>query len=291
MNKYQKSAILFFLLIGSGTKIYSQYQDSTYLSINRSVTDSGKTWFVEAFCQDEKKLWLSPFKKPGINKIFWVPVIGATILSIREDETIYSAFKTFQSKHHWVDHLSPVITYGGDNKTVISVCALFFIGGVALRDDKAKQTGIMAAEALAHAGLIVTIGKTLTGRQRPSFDHGKDLWNWFPASLNMYKEGYYKSGFDAFPSGHTIAAWSVATVIAQQYREKKIIPILCYTIATGVGLSRITEDTHWLSDVILGGALGYSIGRFVVRERSGTRFTFLPVTDGKSVMIQVSALL
>ena len=147
----------------------------------------------------------------------------------------------------------------------------------------------MAAETLAHAGLIVTIGKSLTGRQRPSFDHGKDHWNWFPTSLNMYKEGYLKSGYDAFPSGHTIAAWSVATVIAKQYRDQKIIPILAYTVATGVGLSRITEDTHWLSDVILGGALGYSIGNFVVPGRSSTRFTILPVTDGKSAMLSISA--
>jgi membrane-associated phospholipid phosphatase len=284
-----KSLVITILLLFPGTFILSQNRDTSRVTDNFRKEDAEKEWFVKAFCQDEKKLWISPFKRPDKSKIFWVPVIGATFLAIGHDEAIYAAFKRFQSKHRWVDHVSPVITLGGDNITVISECALFYFGGLVFHDGKARQTGVMAAEALAHAGLIVTIGKTLTGRQRPSFDHGKDHWSWFPASINMYKEGYLKSGYDAFPSGHTIAAWSVATVIAKQYREQKIIPIVAYTVAAGVGLSRITEDTHWLSDVILGGVLGYSIGSFVVRERSATRFTFLPVTDGKSAMISFTA--
>ncbi|MEN6310537.1 MAG: phosphatase PAP2 family protein, partial [Acidobacteriota bacterium] len=39
-----------------------------------------------------------------------------------------------------------------------------------------------------------------------------------------------------------------------------------YTLAAGMGLSRLTEDKHWLSDVLVGGAIGHLVGRLVVRN-------------------------
>lgn len=247
-----------------------------------------KIWFLKALLQDEKKLWTSPVKIINKEKVFWTPVLGATILALSRDEKIYAEFKSFQAKHSWVSKVSPIITLGGENITVISTSALFLIGGLAFHNEKAKQTGILTIEALTHAGIIVTLGKYFTGRQRPSCNSGKDYWHWFPSSLKAFKKGYSQARYDAFPSGHTIAAWSMATVIAKQYRNIRIIPIICYTLATGVGLSRITQDAHWMSDVIIGGALGYSIGSFVVRERADTKFSILPVTDGESVMIGAS---
>jgi len=166
---------------------------------------------------------------------------------------------------------------------------LFYLGGLTFRNDKAVSTGLMSAEALLHAGMIVTVGKVVSGRQRPSFENGRDHWNWFPSSLNMIRKGHLKSEYDAFPSGHTITIWSVATVIAKQYRDVPAIPVLCYTLATGVGLSRITEDTHWLSDVILGGALGYCIGSYVAKKHAGSRLTLFP-TFGRNNLSITTAL-
>jgi membrane-associated phospholipid phosphatase len=250
-----------------------------------------KVWIVKAFFEDEKKLWTSPVKLVNNEKIYWAPVLGATIFALSRDEKIYSEFKSFQAKHKWVSDVSPVITYGGENITVLSAGALFYLGGIAFHNDKAKQTGLLSVQALVHAGIIVTLGKYFTGRQRPEYDKGKDYWHWFPTSFNAFKNGYSQAGYDAFPSGHTIAAWSVATVIAKQYKDKKIIPVICYTLASGVGLSRLTEDAHWMSDVIIGAALGYSIGNFVVRERSDTKFSIFPTTNGESVLIGASVKL
>ena len=51
-----------------------------------------------------------------------------------------------------------------------------------------------------------------------------------------------------------------------EYRETVWVPILAYTTATGVALSRLTENKHWLSDSVVGSVLGYVIGRLVVRN-------------------------
>jgi len=37
----------------------------------------------------------------------------------------------------------------------------------------------------------------------------------------------------------------------------------------------VTEDAHWLSDVFLGAAIGYAVGRMVVRNRN-QRLQFSP---------------
>jgi membrane-associated phospholipid phosphatase len=276
-----------FLLIISFNFGNAQEKDTSKIKTDSIIKENEKIWIAKALIRDEKALW-SSIVKFDKSRLYWLPVVGAAAFTIYRDEEIYSGIKTYQSRHTWISKISPVITLGGDNITVASACALFYLGGTVFHDEKARQTGLMSAEALIHAGLIVTVGKTLTGRQRPSFSNGEDHWNWFPTSLNMYKKGYSKTAYDAFPSGHTIAAWSVATVIAQQYRDIKIVPVICYTLATGVGLSRITEDTHWMSDVILGGALGYCIGSFIVREHSGTRLTLLPVIGDKSLTINSS---
>jgi membrane-associated phospholipid phosphatase len=72
--------------------------------------------------------------------------------------------------------------------------------------------------------------------------------------------------FDAFPSGHTATAFSIAAVFASQYNETKVVPILFYSGATLVGISRLTEHEHWASDVFVGALLGYLSGKQVVNH-------------------------
>jgi membrane-associated phospholipid phosphatase len=46
---------------------------------------------------------------------------------------------------------------------------------------------------------------------------------------------------------------------------------LAYSLAAGVGLSRMTLDKHWASDVLVGAALGHLVGRLVVRGHDRRR--------------------
>jgi hypothetical protein len=278
MKKLIKIVFL-IIFLASATSARTQVE---YTEKGDSVP--GKVWFIKGFFQDEAKLWSSPIRNADKRFMFWVPVIGATMLAMANDEKIYSEFKKFQGKHEWVSKASPVITYGGENITDLSICGLFYAGGLAFHNQKAMQTGTLCLEALVHAGLIVTIGKLITGRQRPGYDDGKDYWHWFPASFKQFGSDPQPK-YDAFPSGHTIAAWSVASVIAKQYKNYKLVPILAYTAATGVGLSRITQDAHWMSDVIIGAALGYTIGSFVAKERKNTKWSIFPVSDGKAIIL------
>jgi membrane-associated phospholipid phosphatase len=71
------------------------------------------------------------------------------------------------------------------------------------------------------------------------------------------------SNNQSFPSGHTSHAFAVATVFERHYGWKIGAP--AYVFAGIVGASRMKEDMHYFSDVVAGAALGYIVGRTVVR--------------------------
>lgn len=61
-----------------------------------------------------------------------------------------------------------------------------------------------------------------------------------------------------YPSGHTSSAFATVGVIYQHFGFKAGIP--AFVLASYVGLSRLQENKHYMSDVIAGGILGGYIG-------------------------------
>ena len=175
----------------------------------------------------------------------------------------------------WVDKVSPAVTLLGDWGVDCGIAGLFFLGGVMLKDSKARDTGLMALETLLHTGFLVQVVKHLAGRQRPSVENGQRLLASVPAAFFKRYSDRFFSRYDSFFSGHTVSAWGLATVIAENYQDHAWVPPVCYGLATLVGLSRLTEDAHWLSDVFLGAVLGYAVGKMVVRNQD-RRFQFTP---------------
>jgi hypothetical protein len=51
-----------------------------------------------------------------------------------------------------------------------------------------------------------------------------------------------------------------------EYKDIPIVPIIAYSAATSIGLSRIVQNQHWISDVLVGAALGFLSGRQVVNN-------------------------
>jgi len=123
-----------------------------------------------------------------------------------------------------------------------------------------ERTALLAGEAVADAEIVTTALKDATKRVRPAG---------FPAQGNLYdswfeSRGSLLRGNGSFPSGHTIAAFSIATVIARRYGNHRWVPYAAYGMAALIGFSRLSLSAHFLSDVFMGGALGYSISRFTV---------------------------
>ena len=74
----------------------------------------------------------------------------------------------------------------------------------------------------------------------------------------------------SFPSGHSAGTFAAATVLQKRYGWKVGIP--AYGFAAYVAASRLSENKHYLSDVIFGAAIGIMGGRTVTIGRGGARF-------------------
>jgi membrane-associated phospholipid phosphatase len=141
--------------------------------------------------------------------------------------------------------------------------------GFIFKNEKMQTTTLLATQSYITSAALAALIKTLTGRQRPGYYDASHLEAEPSFHGPFFKGGKTVDGKrinTSFPSGHTTAAFSAATVYAMEYKNRPWIPILSYSAATLIGLSRITENKHWFSDVFVGAALGYLTGRQVVNN-------------------------
>jgi membrane-associated phospholipid phosphatase len=102
--------------------------------------------------------------------------------------------------------------------------------------------------------LVSYVSKEIFQHERPSLYLERTGWDG-PLSVMGYQ---VLSGFHSFPSGHSMAAWALFTLMAVHIR-KVWFSILCIILATSVSLSRIYLMAHFLQDVVAGAMIGFSL--------------------------------
>ena len=226
------------------------------------------------FLKDAGQIWSYPLHIQARDIVPIAALATLTGLLVVYDESIYRGFKTYRDDHGWVRAVSPVITKMG-SWGAWGVAGLFLGVGLVSGNKTSTETAVLASNAMLQSAILVGVLKGLFGRQRPEYADGLDHWSGPTGFFKMYEKGQL-GRYDSFPSGHAITAFSLATVLAMQYGDTVWVPVLSYTVATGVALSRVTESKHWLSDVLVGGVLGHLVGRLVVRNHR-QRYHLTPV--------------
>jgi hypothetical protein len=192
--------------------------------------------------------------------------IGALALM---DEPIQRKALDMRTKSQTIQEVSRHVTNFGGAYEGYTLAALG-VYGVVFKNEKMKTTTLLATQAYITGAVSFTVLKYLTGRQRPNtYDPTvKEVEPTFHGPF--YKTGYDVNGnrisSSSFPSGHTTVAFAAATVYAMEYSNHPYIPVLAYSAATLIGISRITENRHWATDVLAGAALGFITGRQVVNN-------------------------
>lgn len=214
---------------------------------------------------------VSPFH---LSKKGWLNTAGvavATAVLIHYDEKIDVHFKPIKEENKWIDQVSPYVTELGDYYGYALLTG-FGCYSIAFHNYKAFRTSLLASQAAITAGLWIRVGKILTGRMRPGatytdLQYNSDHWfGPFAQFQKKYNDGRGAAAFDAIPSGHTGAAFAMATVFSEQYKNVKAVPIVMYSLAGVVGVTRLIEHEHWASDVLLGAVVGYLCGKQVMRN-------------------------
>jgi len=202
--------------------------------------------FFRNLLADQKAIWTSPFRLQSRDLKWLVPAAGATAALIATDRK--NAAEDGDEGNQIA--VSRGISEAGAAYSTFGLAGGLYLAGRWSRNDRLRETGLLGFQALLNASVVGGVLKVATRRQRPSAED---------------REGAFFEGGTSFPSGHSMGAWSLAAVVANEYRDRKIVPIAAYGIASLISLSRFTGGNHFASDVVVGSAFGYLIGRYVYR--------------------------
>jgi membrane-associated phospholipid phosphatase len=147
------------------------------------------------------------------------------------------------------DDLATGLRHFGQPEVYGTVTLGLVAGGLLSGNDELARAGGRLAATLVLAGATATGAKVVFGRPRPNESLDADGFEPF-------------SGQDAMPSGHTTVAFALATALADDM-DRTWASIGLYTLATGVGWSRINDNKHWLSDVAAGAVVGITSAKLV----------------------------
>lgn len=195
-------------------------------------------------------------------------VIGSAAILYTQDKAIADFWQSNQTEtldkanEYFFDPL-------GKMYYTIPLMGAFYIYGAATKKDKPKRVAMDFVQASLYSGVIVTVIKHLAHRHRPyqTTPHNPYLWDG-PSTVDW--------SHTSFPSGHTIMTFTFAAVVGTHYKKTIWVPIVVYSLATLEGVARMYDDKHWSSDVLIGGALGYAIGTFVV-NRNHCKLKTIPI--------------
>jgi membrane-associated phospholipid phosphatase len=183
------------------------------------------------------------------------------------DEPVQKFAVHLTSNNPGLLRVSQNVTYFGARYEMLTLATVAAYGFI-FKKSKMVTTTLLATQAYLIGSAIENTLKFFTGRTRPTYyAPGVEpepkfmgpgfLWH---AHVNG---GYQRS---SFPSGHTTVAFAAATVFASEYRNTAAIPIIAYSAATLIGLSRLTQNAHWLTDVIAGATNGFLAGKNIVNN-------------------------
>jgi len=72
------------------------------------------------------------------------------------------------------------------------------------------------------------------------------------------------SSYNSLPSGHTAQAFLGAAMLAEEYSYRfKWMPLVAYSMASAVGVMRIMNNKHYISDVLVGAGIGILSTKFI----------------------------
>ncbi|HVO64778.1 MAG TPA: phosphatase PAP2 family protein [Terriglobales bacterium] len=196
--------------------------------------------------QDQKEIWSAPFHRKNLK---WDALfLAGTGILVAVDEQVLHALPDTQVSTSSTVSNAIIVSEGA------ALGGIFFIGGLHGRDTHAKETGYIGMEALANSFLVYLPLQLIAGRERPNEGTGEGTF-FKNHSLNT-----------SFPGGHSMFAFTMATVVAHEY-PRWWVQLLSYGAASALTGARMSAKMHFPSDLLVGGALGYLIGTHVFHSR------------------------
>lgn len=152
--------------------------------------------------------------------------------------------------------LSDIGNSFGDGVVVYSTLLGLAVGGKVLGEKGLYGVSSRALKSTLVSGAAAMVLKSMIGRQRPTSS---------PDSPFNFTPFGFKD--QSLPSGHSAVAFALATSFAREIKGQWDDAAF-FTLAALTAYSRMHDDKHWASDVVLGAGVGILSARFVHRREA-----------------------
>ena len=273
--------LLVFCLLFSGMACSQNVSvDTTSIEINFATQQlSNSATYLKSYWHSGLTVLAQPLHYDWKDWTVFGGVAAATTFAFVYDDEIYSQVDKSLSNNQ-SENISKYTDVFGEEYFILPSVALTYAFGSINDNCRLKNLSLAALQSLVYAEVASAGLKVLTCRTRPSEANSQQL------TVPELVEGTFRN-FDklsdrnsnsqtwlgpfmsfestSFPSGHAMRAFSLATTVAGFYPDKKWVGIVSYSLATMTSVGRVISKEHWTSDVVVGAALGYFIGRGVVK--------------------------
>jgi membrane-associated phospholipid phosphatase len=222
--------------------------------------------------RDFGSIWAAPFR--GSGKDFLITggmLAGAAAVSPFDDNV--DRWMVAHEDRGLLDALEP-IRRGGDlyslNKATPYVGGLYIVG--LATKHRGIRDGIFGCVAAYSANTIIRhqVVYRLIGRNRPDTlrDHPEGYVPMGASDGDQYvfrvpSKGY---GDHSFPGGHVATMATCATFLSHRFELGVVEPALA-VLVTAMGVGRMADRGHWLSDQVVGVVFGYAIGKEIAQRQ------------------------
>jgi PAP2 superfamily len=205
--------------------------------------------------QDDKEIFTSPLRVKAKDGYWLAPLGAATGLAFAYDTDAEDAAGVDPSR---TDTANKIANFGSFFATGAEGAGIYFVG-LAKKDPKLAETGRLGAEAVIDSGTVTVVLKMASNRQRPRQGNGQgDFW---PYGTQHWEWD------SSFPSDHATASMALARVIAGEYPHWYVM-VPAYGFAETISISRLLANQHFPSDILVGQAIGFLTGSYLLNHRS-----------------------
>ncbi|MEX2610435.1 MAG: phosphatase PAP2 family protein [Gemmatimonadota bacterium] len=132
---------------------------------------------------------------------------------------------------------------------------ILYLGGLVIGSQELRDAAVGCAASIQGNALPRAILYDLVGRARPAVAEGDQYRFTIPGDGDSWDD-------NSFFGGHGANAMACATFWNQRFDLGYAEPLL-WALGVGVGVGRVLDRHHWISDAIVGTVFGYAAGRTV----------------------------